>query len=263
MGSADVQGRLWGAAARDWAEVSEPLNRPLHEATLAALSPLDGCRLLDVGCATGLALQLAAGQGAHVTGLDAAAAMIELARERLPDADLRVGDLQELPFEDDAFDIVTAFNALQYAAEPRTAVAELARVTRAGGRVAIGVWADPSRCDTEVLFQRIRALVPPPPGAPTPLAISAPGVVEELLAGAGLSPVASGEVPCPFVYPDLATGWRGQSSIGPFRLAIETAGEKAVRDTFVEVLSQYRQPDGSYRQENQFRYVVAGQAGVA
>jgi hypothetical protein len=86
-----------------------------------------------------------------------------------------------------------------------------------GGRVAIGVWADPARCETEVLFERIRALAPAPAGAHAPLAISTPGVVEELL-----------------------------------------AGEEIVRDTFVEVLSQFRQPDGSCRQENVFRYIIAG-----
>jgi SAM-dependent methyltransferase len=262
MGSADVQGRLWGAAPRDWAEVAEPLSRPLHEATLAALLPLAGLRLLDVGCGAGLALTLAAGHGARVTGLDAAGPMIDVARERLPESDLRVGDLQDMPFDDGAFDVVTAFNSVQYAAEPMEAVAELARVTRPGGRVAIGVWADPTRCDTEVLFQRIRALAPPPPGAQAPLAISEPGVVEELLAHAGLVQAApgtgSGEVSCPFVYPNLATAWRGQSSIGPFRRAIEIAGEGAVRDTFVEVLKRHRQPDGSYRQNNVFRYVITG-----
>jgi SAM-dependent methyltransferase len=258
MGSAGVQGRLWGGAARDWAEVCEPLTQPLHEATFAALAPLAGLEVLDVGCGTGLAMQLAAGQGARVTGLDAAAPMLDVARERLPDADLRVGDIQELPFDDGTFDVVTAFNAVQYAADPVAAVGELARVVQPGGRVAVGVWADPARCETEALFQRVRALAPPPPGVHAPLAISTPGVVEELLAGARLLEVAAGEVPCPFIYPDLATGWRGQASIGPFRRAIEIAGEDAVRAVFVEALQPHRQPDGSYRQQNVFRYVIAG-----
>jgi SAM-dependent methyltransferase len=268
--SANEQSRLWGMAPRDWAEVAEPLSLPLHEATLAALLPLSRLRLLDVGCGAGQALTLAAGHGARVTGLDVAKPMIDVARERLPDADLRVGDIQDLPFDDGAFDVVTAFNVVQYAAEPRAAVAELARVTRPGGRVAIGVWAEPARCETEVLFQRIRALAPAPAGAHAPLALSTAGVVEELLAHAGLVQAGSrtagsrtagsrtGEVSCPFVYPDLATAWRGQASIGPFRRAIEIAGEDVVRDTFVEVLRRYRQPDGSYRQENVLRYVIAG-----
>jgi SAM-dependent methyltransferase len=257
MGSADVQGTLWGAASRDWAEVAEPLSRPLHEATLTALAPLSGLRLLDVGCGAGLALRLAADRGARATGLDAAAPMIGIARERLPDADLRVGDMEKLPFADESFDVVTAFNAVQFAAEPRNAVRELARVIRFDGRVAVGVWAEPDRCETDVLFQRIRALAPPPPGAHAPLALSTPGVVEDLLAGAGLLLVTTGEVACPFVYPDLGTAWRGQASIGPFRRAIDIAGEDTVRATFDEVLARYRQPDGSYRQENVFRYLIA------
>jgi SAM-dependent methyltransferase len=221
------------------------------------VAPLEGRALLDAGCGTGLALQLAARRGARVAGLDAAVALLAVARERLPEADLRVGDIEAMPFDDAMFDVVTAFNAVQYAAEPPAAVAEMARVARPGGRVAIGVWAEPARCETDVAFQRVRALAPPPPGAHAPLAISEPGVVEDLLAGAGLSGIVTGEVSCPFVYADLATAWRGQSSIGPFRRAIEIAGEDAVREAYVGALAPFRQPDGSYRQENMFRYVIA------
>jgi SAM-dependent methyltransferase len=258
MGSAAVQGALWGTAPQDWADVCEPLTKPLHATTMAALAPLSGLALLDVGCGTGLALQLAAAEGARVSGLDAAEPMLDVARGRLPDADLRVGDVQELPFDDGTFDAVTAFNAVQYAAGPQAGVAELARVTRPGGRVAIGVWGPPDRCETEVVFARIRALAPPPPGAAAPLAISATGVVEDLLSGAGLGVVDSGEVDCPFAYPDLETAWRGQAAAGPFRKAIEIAGEAAVREAFVDVHQAYRQSDGSYCQENVFRYVIAG-----
>lgn len=257
MGSADEQGRLWSYAAADWAEVCEPLTQPLHEATLAALAPLWDRAFLDVGCGTGSVLELAARHGARVAGLDAAVSMLAVARERLPDADLRMGDIEALPFHDAMFDVVTAFNAVQYAAEPHAAVAEMARAARPDGRVAIGVWADPARCETDAVFQRIRALAPPPPGAHAPLAVSTPGVVEDLLAKAGLVETASGEVDCPFVYPDLPTAWRGQASIGPFRRAIEIAGEDAVRDAYTDALTPFRRPDGSYRPENVFRYIIA------
>jgi SAM-dependent methyltransferase len=257
MGSAQTQGRLWSHAVRDWAEVCEPLSQPLHEATLAALAPLSGRALLDVGCGTGSVLLAATGRGARVSGFDASASMIAVARERLPDADLRVGDMERMPFQNATFDVVTAFNAVQYAAVPQGAIDEMARVTRRGGRVAIGAWADPDRCQTDGVFQRIWALAPPPPGAPTPLAISAPGVVEGLLANAGLVETASGEVDCPFVYPDLATAWRGQASIGPFRRTIEVVGADLVRRTYLDALTPFRQPDGTYRQNNVFRYVIA------
>jgi 2-polyprenyl-3-methyl-5-hydroxy-6-metoxy-1,4-benzoquinol methylase len=64
MGSATVQGQLWGTGPDDWAEVIEPLLRPVHLAALAALAPLSGLSLLDAGCGAGLALRLAAERGA-------------------------------------------------------------------------------------------------------------------------------------------------------------------------------------------------------
>ena len=72
MGSAGVRGRLWGGAPRDWVEVGEPLTRPPHEATSAALAPLFGLTVPDAGRGTGPAMRLAFGAGVRVTGLDAA-----------------------------------------------------------------------------------------------------------------------------------------------------------------------------------------------
>lgn len=254
-GSAATQGPLWGAAVDDWMAVCEPWTIPLYEATLAALAPLAGRRLLDAGCGSGLALHLAARAGATVSGLDAAAPMVAAARRRLPAADLRVGDLQQLPYPAASFDAVMSFNALQFAADPRAAAAELARVVVPGGRVAIGVWGDPARCETETVFAAIRALMPPRPGT-APLALAAPGVVEALLTAAGLTVTGSGEVDCPFTYPDLPTGWRGQSSIGPFRTAIATVGADRVRAVFTAAVEPFRQPSGAYRQNNVFRFVI-------
>jgi SAM-dependent methyltransferase len=115
MGSATVQGQLWGTGPHDWAEVIEPLLYPIHLATAEALAPLSGLSLLDAGCGTGLALRLAAARGARVSGLDASAALLDVARGQLPDADLRVGDIEELPYDDATFDVVTASNSIQYA----------------------------------------------------------------------------------------------------------------------------------------------------
>jgi SAM-dependent methyltransferase len=257
MGSATVQGQLWGTGPRAWAEVIEPLLRPIHLATLEALAPLSGLSLLDAGCGAGLALRMAAERGARVSGLDASAALLDVARGQLPDADLRVGDIEELPYDDATFEVVAAFNSIQYASDTKAAVAELARVARPGGRVAIEVWGEPARCETEVFFARLKELAQPPPGTAAPLAVSEPGVVEGLLTAAGLEPYATGEADCPFIYRDLDAGWRGQCSAGPLQRVIQLAGEQQVRDTFDEVHAQYRQRDGSYRQENVFRYVIA------
>ena len=104
MGSAEVQGELWGRDPQSWARYMEAQLRPLYDVTLDALEPLAGRALLDAGCGAGLALRLAADRGAAVSGLDASAPLLEVARGRLPGAGLRTGDIQALPYDDASFD---------------------------------------------------------------------------------------------------------------------------------------------------------------
>jgi ubiquinone/menaquinone biosynthesis C-methylase UbiE len=92
------------------------------------------------GCGSGGFCELAAARGARVSGIDAAAGLIEFARGRLPHADLRVGAIEQLPWPDDSFDVVSGFNAFQFAADFVAALDEARRVTRSGGRVAICNW---------------------------------------------------------------------------------------------------------------------------
>src|SRR5262245_21255596 len=134
--SAPIVGPLWSARARDWGELQEHHHMPLYEAVCdAVVRP--GARVLDCGCATGTFLSLAAQRGAIVAGIDAAEGMIEVARERVPASDLRVGDLEDLPWDDNAFDIVTSFIAVQYTADPVHGLAEMTRATRPGGKVVL------------------------------------------------------------------------------------------------------------------------------
>src|SRR5438270_7229400 len=146
MGNAEVQGPLWGAAARDWAEIAEPGQIPFYDAAHDAIALTSGTRLLDVGCGAGLALQLAFRRGASITGIDASTGLLEIAAERLPDADLRHGDIEDLPFDDHTFDAVTAFNSVQYASDPTRALAQIKRVAKAGAPVAIATWGPAEQC---------------------------------------------------------------------------------------------------------------------
>lgn len=257
MGSAAVQGELWGRDPQTWATFQEAQMQPLYEATWAAVSPVHERRVLDAGCGAGLALAIAARQGAMVAGVDACGPLLEVARKRVPTADLQVADIEQLPFAESDFDIVTAFNAIQYATDPAAAVAELARVCRDGGTVAIGAWGDPARCETEALFARLRSLAPPPPGTPAPLAVSEPGVIEELLGMAGLTVTTTGEVPVSFSYADLHQAWTAHSSAGPLQKVIDMVGASAVRTVIGEVLEADRKPDGALRQDNVFRFITA------
>ncbi len=131
MGSGQEQGQLWGPGARDWADYNEPMCTPFYEAVLNATGVASGTRLLDVGCGAGFALLLAAGRGATVSGLDAAAPMLDIARERVPAAALTVGDLEDpLPYPEGAFDVVTSLNSVQYAADPARGRKHISQVTR-------------------------------------------------------------------------------------------------------------------------------------
>lgn len=257
MGSSEVQGRLWGAAPRDWLE-NEPFSVPLYEAVFAALAIGAGVRLLDAGCGAGLALQMAAARGATVSGIDAAEALLEVARERVPDADLRHGDLEELPFADDAFDVATSFNAVQYAAAPGVALGEIRRVVRPGGAVAIVTWGDPERCDTRAVLAAVGSLLPPPPpGAVGPFALSAPGRLEEFATSAGLRAERAAEVPAPFTFSSLDDAVRIQISAGPLQRAVEHAGDEATRRTLREAFAPAVRADGSICHQNVFRYLIA------
>ena len=130
--------------ADDWDEL-----RRLHSsdaavegalADLLAESPLG--RLLDIGTGTGRMAELFASRADHIVALDKSLAMLRVARAKLqhlpPErVELVQGDFAELPFADAAFDTVVFHQVLHFAQSPAAALAEAARVTRAGGRIAI------------------------------------------------------------------------------------------------------------------------------
>lgn len=152
MGSAEIHGEMWGSAARDWAELQEPVSTPLWEAMLDAAKVGRGTRLLDAGCGGGGASVRAAERGAQVSGLDAANALIAIAKERVPDGDFRVGDMEELPFENEAFDAVIAPSSLQFTEDRVAALREFRRVTDPAGKVVVGLWSTPDKVEYRAVF---------------------------------------------------------------------------------------------------------------
>jgi SAM-dependent methyltransferase len=260
MGSATVQGRLWGAHAQDFAAYLEQICLPLQGAALDAAHVMPGTRLLDAGCGAGLLALLASLRGARVAALDASDALLAVARERLPAADVRQGDLEALPFADASFDAVTAVNSIFYAADMAAAMRELSRVVRPGGRVVVTAWGPPERCELlAALMSAVGPLMPPPPpGVPPahPAALAEPGALAAVVKRAGLRVVAEGEVACPFVWPSAEAAWRANASAGPNQVAIAHSGEAAVRAAFAEVDRAHTRPDGSVRYENVFLWVA-------
>ena len=256
-GTAGVQGRLWGARARDWAELGEEAGRDLYPPVLDAAGVGAGTRLLDVGCGSGVAADVAARRGARVSGLDASAPSIEFARERVPGGDFVAGEMEALPYPDETFDVVTGFNSFQYAADPVNALRQARRVARAGGSVAAVTWGPPEQCAAAPYLRALGALMPPaPPGAPGPFALSSPGALDGLLTGAGLQVRDGGTVTTVWRYPDEATMLRGVLSGGPAVRAIEHSGEEQVIAATLETLAPCRTDAGGYAIENAWTYLI-------
>jgi SAM-dependent methyltransferase len=256
-GTAPVQGKLWGARANDWAEVQEPLCEALFEAVLAECRVGRDKSLLDVGCGSGRALQMARERGAKVAGIDASPQLIEVAKRRVPDGEWRSGEMQELPFDDRTFDLVTGFNSFQYAASPVAALAEAKRVSR-NGNIAIAVWGPRDRCQAAPYLAALGSLLPPPPpGAPGPFALSEGEALQSLLRDAGLHTKTIRDVVCTWIYRDANSAARGLLSAGPAARAIDAAGEPRVRDAVLRSIEPYRRSDGSYRLDNVFRFAIA------
>lgn len=257
--SGEANGRIWGLRAADWSTIQEPQCAAAYHAVFDKAVVGSETRVLDAGCGAGLALSLAAELGASVSGIDASEALLDVARRRLPDASLLHGDLEELPFDTDAFDVVTGFNSFQYAADPVMALQEARRVTRPGGKVFIMTWGEPAGMEAAALVAALKPLLPPPPpGAAGPFALSEPGKLEALAASAGLSALEVFDVDTPWTYPDLATAQKGLGSSGVAAKAAEINGQSVLDAAHEAALVPFRQPDGAYRIGATFRVLMAG-----
>ena len=170
-------------------------------------------------------MELATAVGATCCGIDASPRLIAVARDRNPDADLRVGDMHDLPWDDASFDVVTSFRGI-WGTTP-DAVAEAHRVLAPGGRLGITVWGHikvspgawalaPLALASEPKVEHQAAMV----------ALGRPGRGEELLAQCGFVDVERHEIPFVWEFADPDAYARAMSSLGPAYEAIQNVGEE-------------------------------------
>jgi SAM-dependent methyltransferase len=256
-GSAERNGKLWGVRPNDWA-LNEVQQVPTYEEAIERVGLGSGDRVLEVGCGSGVFLGVAAEHGAGVHGVDASAALLDIARQRVPEAELRQGDMQFLPYEDDAFDIVAGFNAFFFADDIVAALREAGRVAKPGAPVVIQVWGRADHCDVQSILKAFAPFRPaPPPGTPQPPPLSTPGVLDGLAAEAGLEPDVAFDVSWPYNFPDEDSTVRALLSPGPVIAAAEVHGEEPLRAALVEALAPYRTADGGYRLDNEWHFLIA------
>ena len=155
---AETARRYFAENAGDWDTIRalHVAEKSVEAAMLAALGDRPFDSLLDLGTGTGRLLELFAPLYARAIGLDASSDMLAVARANLDragiaNAQVRLGDINHLPFVRNSFDVVTVHQVLHYLDEPERAIAEAARVLRPGGRLLI---VDFAPHDLEFLRER-------------------------------------------------------------------------------------------------------------
>jgi SAM-dependent methyltransferase len=257
VGSAERWGPLWGARPADWA-LSEDQQTPTYETALARVELQPGQLVLDIGSGVGAFLRLVVDRGARAFGLDASEELIEFARTRVPKADLRVGEMEALPYEDDTFDLATGFNSFFFANDIVAAIREAGRVAKPGALVVIQVWGPHERNDLEAMKQIIRPFMPSrPTDAPPEPDYSKPGVLEEIATQAGLEPDSAFDTNWALEYSDEETLRRALVAAAGIGVLVGPDREEQVKDAITKGLADHRTPDGGYRLQNEFHFLIA------
>ncbi|HEU4329680.1 MAG TPA: methyltransferase domain-containing protein [Lapillicoccus sp.] len=236
----DVAG---GSYQRFMGRFSEKLSAPFADYAGVA----SGMRVLDVGCGPGaLTAVLVDRLGASaVAGVDPSEPFVAAVRERLPDVDIRQAPAEALPFDDDSFDAALAQLVVHFMTDAPAGAAEMVRVTRPGGPVAVCVWDHAGGRGPLSLFWEAVAEVDPGARDEAGLLGSTEGQLEELLESAGLTEVEGGTLTVTRAYTSFEDWW------DPYTLGVGPAGDyvrtvdDATRDRVIAACRS-RLPEGEF-----------------
>lgn len=160
---------VWSSGGSRYEDISRGISDSIEHCVLR-LDPKPGERILDLATGTGWTSRAVRRHGAAVTGVDIAADLLAAARARAGqeglDITYELGDAEDLPFADGAFDAVISTCGVMFASRPQAAAAQLARVTRKGGRIALTTWLSDSNLFR--MFMVMKPYMPPPPSPPPP-----------------------------------------------------------------------------------------------
>lgn len=251
--------------AGDFGEVAKIIAKGGEE-FVERLDIKPGTKVLDVACGTGNLAIPAARKGADVTGVDIASNLVEQARARAEaegvNAQFDVGDAEDMPYEDGEFDLVMTMFGAMFAPRPDVTAAELLRVCKPGGRVAMANWT--AEAFTGEMFKTNSKHVPPPPGMSPPLQWGNEEIVRERFGGK-VSDLKMTRRKITFEYPygpeEVVEHFRRY--FGPTQKAFESLGEgsEALRKDLVDLWTKHnRAADGGTNVESEYLEVIAMKA---
>lgn len=247
----------------DFGEVAKHIETGADE-FIERLTLQPGTRVLDVACGSGNLALPAARAGAIVTGVDIAPNLLEQARARAASEGLTIqfdeGDAENLPYDDVAFDVVVSMFGAMFAPRPELVAAELVRVCRPGGRIAMANWTPQGFVGQ--MFKVTGKHVPPPPNMPSPLKWGDEETVRERLSD-GIATLKMTRRMCPFEYPvppaEVVESFR--MYYGPTRRAFEALdsdGQAALRKDLEQLWTEHNQAtDNTTYGEGEYLEVVA------
>lgn len=228
---------------------------------VAKLRP--GERVLDLATGTGITAIAARERGAKVTGVDFTPELLHVARRKAAaagcgDVDFREGDAEALPFPDASFDVVVSTCGHMFAPDQPKVAAEIARVTRRGGRTAFLAWTPEGGLGT--WFRITNKYVPPPAGVPSGFNWGDPDKVRALL-GDEFGDWAFTRGDCPQFGASPEDIWELFSTrYGPTVRALSALQDPqraALRAEILAFLAGYRAADGKVRWGREFLITAA------
>jgi trans-aconitate methyltransferase len=226
-------------------------SRAVAERFVERLDAAPGARWIELGCGTGeLTARLAARVApSALVGLDTSAPFVELARRKVPEADLRVGDATATGLPDASFDHAVSGLVLNFLPDPVAGLREMARLVRSGGQVALYVWDYAGHMQSmRHFFDAARTIDPGSAahddGVRAP--VCRPRTLVEAFAAAGLPNARIDAIDVPAAFADFDDYWTpflgGAGSAPRWLASVDTAVRDRVRDAVRERLPTG--PDG-------------------
>ena len=231
---------------------------------LARLAVAPGTKMLDVACGAGQIAIPAARAGVRVTGIDIASNSIEQAQSRAKaegvDVRFEEGDAEMLSYQDGAFDLVVSLIGAMFAPRPERVAAELVRVCRPGGRIAMANWTPEGHVGQ--MFKIIGKHVPPPPLMASPVKWGDEATVRERLRdGIAKLDATKRLYPMRYPFPPAEVVEFFRVYYGPTDrafAALDAAGQSALRNDLEQLwASNNRANDGSTHVEAEYLEVLA------